>query len=234
MMHDRSGGGPMKVADMLKQIRDFERQQRKRDRWRVKMLMQAVQDGDSEWFYDNLTADMMPWEMALRALAKLPEIPIDFQQAFRSAWIETKQLPLKVRSHSLLCKVLRMTFPPYTGPAVRLFRGACFNEHQNRSYSLSWTTDRSTGERFAKDHAFAQCGGNVLLETLAPTAAIITQIKYPEPLTDAEREQLLRQYPGLQIHEFHDEREFLVDRRNLGTITVAQRFFDAYDESKLD
>jgi hypothetical protein len=68
-----------------KQIREYNRQQRKHDRWRVKRLMQAIQANDVMSFHNNLTADLMPWGAALRALAKLPEIPIAFQQAFQGA-----------------------------------------------------------------------------------------------------------------------------------------------------
>jgi hypothetical protein len=129
-------------------------------------------------------------------------------------------MSLKVNNLSLLCAVLRKTFPPYTGAPVRLFRGASSTEHRNRTYGVSWTADRSTAERFARDYSYF---GSVVLETLAPTAAIIAQVPYPEPITDAERQELLREHPALLIQEYHDEREFLVDRRQLETVTVALR-----------
>jgi hypothetical protein len=209
--------------EFLKQHRAQEREQRKRDRQRVTRLLKAIQQGDSESFYNNLTADVMPWEMALRRLAKLRDVPLEFQQAFQSAWIETKTIPLKVRSHSILCAALRVMFSPYVGPAVQLFRGAGFTEAKRRCYSLSWTVDRVTAERFARDYS-ALSSGSVVLETIAPPAAIIAQVSYPEPLTGAEREEILRAHPNAQISEYHDEREFLVDRRRLERIIVAQRF----------
>jgi hypothetical protein len=214
------------TADFLRQIRDEERRQRKLDRQRVTWLMEAVQNGNVESFYNNLTADMMPWEMTLRRLAKLQNVPVDFQKAFQSAWIETKHIPLKVQSHSVLCAALRVMFPPYTGPAIRLFRGASCNEVRGRRYSLSWTDDRATAERFARGYSQVPHGG-VILETIAPPTAIIAQMEYPEPWTNAEREEILREHPNVTFNEYHDEREFLVDRRGLGTVTVVQRFTGA-------
>jgi hypothetical protein len=46
----------------------------------------------------------------------------------------------------------------------------------------------------------------------------------PQPWTDAEREEILREAPNATFDEYHHEREFLVDRRRLETVTVAQRF----------
>src|SRR6516162_10477436 len=114
-------------------------------------------------------------------------------------------------------------FPLYTGPAVRLFRGAGFNEFRRRQYSLSWTDDRAAAERFARDYS-GLLHGSVVLETVAPAAAIIAKIEYPEPWTNSEREEILREHPNTRFDEYHDEREFLVDRRELGTVTVAQQF----------
>jgi hypothetical protein len=85
---------------------------------------------------------------------------------------------------------------------------------------VSWTADRGTAERFARDYSHF---GSVVLETLAPTAAIIAQVSYPEPVSDAERDELLREHPNLQIDEYHEECEFLVDRRKLEMVTVALR-----------
>ena len=211
------------TADTLKQIRDQERHQCKLDRQRVTWLLKAIQNGEVESFYHNLTADTMPWDMALRQIAKLQDVPVEFQKAFQSAWIATKCIPLKTRNHSILCAALRTMFPLYTGPAVRLFRGAGFNEFRRRQYSLSWTDDRATAERFARDYS-GLLHGSVVLETVAPAAAIIAKIEYPEPWTNSEREEILREHPNTRFDEYHDEREFLVDRRELGTVTIAQQF----------
>jgi hypothetical protein len=101
---------------------------RKRDRQRVKRMMEDIKNGRVEGFYNNLTADGMPWELALRHLAKVQVVPVEFQEVFQSAWRETKHIPLGIRNHSVLCAALRVMFPPYTGPAVQLFRGAHHNE----------------------------------------------------------------------------------------------------------
>ena len=181
--------------DRLKRYRDEQRDQRELDRQRVTLLVEAVKNGHWENIYYILTADGMPWEMALRRLTKLRAVPAVSQQAFSRAWMESKSVPLKVRNYSILCAALRVMLPPYTGPAVRLFRGACFNEVQRRQYSVSWTDDRSVAERFARDYS-EMAHGSVILETSAPPAAIIGQMEYPGPLTDAEREEFLHEHPN--------------------------------------
>jgi hypothetical protein len=43
-------------------------------------------------------------------------------------------------------------------------------------------------------------------------------MEYPQPWTDAEREEILREHPNARFDEYHHEREFLVDRRALETV----------------
>jgi hypothetical protein len=203
--------------------REFLKQERKQNRQRVAHLMKAIERNDWRRVYDNMTADMFPWAMALSQLAKLQDVPAEIQETFQSAWIETKTVPAQVNNHRLVCAALRVMLPPYTGPAVRLFRGAGFNEHRKRQYSLSWTEDYATAERFARDYSVMH-SGSVILETVAPPAAIIAKVKYPEPYTEAEREEM--RLGNIRFDEYHEEREFLVDRRGLGVgaVTVVQRF----------
>jgi hypothetical protein len=66
--------------------------------------------------------------------------------------------------------------------------------------------------------------GSVLLETLAPPAAIICAVDYPEPLTQIEMEKLKREHPNVEINGLHEEREYVVDRRHLNAVIVLRRF----------
>jgi hypothetical protein len=67
-------------------------------------------------------------------------------------------------------------------------------------------------------------GGSVLLETLAPSVGIICAVDYPKPPTQDEIEKLKRGHPNVEINEFHEEREYVVDRRHLDAVTVVRRY----------
>jgi len=64
----------------------------------------------------------------------------------------------------------------------------------------------------------------VLLETLAPPAAIICAVDYPEPATQDEIEKLKREHPNADFDEFHEEREYVIDRRHLNAVIVVRRY----------
>ena len=142
------------------------------------------------------------------------------QGALQDAWISAKHVPREVDDHPLVCAVARVMLPAYAGPAVRLFRGACLLERQRRVYGVAWTADIAVAESFAKDYQEDLPGGSVVLETLAPSAAIICKMSYPEPFTAEERAANARAH----FEEFHDEREHIVDRRLLKAVTVVRHF----------
>src|SRR5450631_2075725 len=97
------------------------------------------------------------------------------------------------------------------------------------SYGLSWSADVACATRFA-DGRRVWTGGSVLLETLAAPKAIICKITYPKPLTQKEIKALKRKYPGITIDEFHDEQEYLVDRRYLDVVKVVRRYAQTFPE----
>ena len=189
------------------------------DRERIKLLMEAYWAGDADRFRDNMTSDLFPWRLALKEFVKLSSVPPQMQSAFQTAWIWAKHLPREVDDHPLVCAVARVMLPAYAGPAVRLFRGACLLERQRRIYGLSWAADIAVAESFAKDYQEDLPGDSVVLETLAPSAAIICEMSYPEPFTAEERAS----NASAHFEEFHDEREYIVDRRLLKAVTVVRR-----------
>lgn len=155
--------------------KDQRADERRRDLERITFLMEDYRTGNVDRFYQNMIADLFPWALALKEFVKLSSVPPEMQQAFRMAWVECKNVPLQANNHPLVCAAARVMLPAYTGPAVRLFRGACLNEHRRRAYSLSWTAEIDEAEFFAKERQ-EWSGGSVVLETLAPPAAIICQI----------------------------------------------------------
>jgi hypothetical protein len=109
---------------------------------------------------------------------------------------------------------LRILFPRYHGPAVRLFRGADSREARlhNNLYGASWSASIEEADWFAREY---QCrlGGSVVLETLAPASAIISAPAINGP-----------HWENLDGTRLYDEKEYLVDGRRLRTVTVARRY----------
>jgi hypothetical protein len=88
---------------------------------------------------------------------------------------------------------------------------------------MSWSADVSIAEWFARERQVHD-GGSVLLETLAPPAAIICVVDYPKPFTKQEIARIKREHPHAEMIEFHEEREYVVDRRYLKGVAVVRRY----------
>ena len=181
----------------------------------VEPLIEAYRAENVLRFYEIGTCDNISWKRVFRRLLKLPTPSPDMQCAFERLWMEHKCMALVVGNHRLVVAVARKLLTPYCGPAVRLFRGTHRQERQYHRYGLSWTADRVVAERFAQPiHGV----DGIVLETLAPPQAIIHQMNYPKPITDQERAGILRECPDTHFDEYHDEREYLVDRKFLTAV----------------
>jgi hypothetical protein len=190
-------------------------------------FVQACRNSDATGFYeavDLINAAVGGWTVAMRKFAEtVRSVSPEIKSAFRDVWIESKMLPLGVGDHRALCDAVRVLLPRYLGPTVRLFRGAGAEERRRRLYGICWSSDIAVADRFAQQRQ-SWDGGSVLLETVAPEPAIISAIDYPNPLTREEIRTLKRKYPDVHISEFHDEREYIVDRRYLNAVTVVRRY----------
>ncbi len=147
----------------------------------------------------------------------------EIRSAFLDIWIESKMLPLHVGNHRVLSDAMRILLPSYNGPPVRLFRGTGALGRRRRIYGLSWSADAAVAERFALERR-QWPGGSVLLETLAPPEAIICQVNYPPSYTQDEIEDLRRECPDGIIVDYHQEMEYVVDRRHLNGVHVVRRY----------
>lgn len=196
-------------------------EERRQERERLDLLMHDYRAGDVDRFLHNMTWDDFPWALALKWFAKLTSVPAEMQEAFQFAWIEYKQIS-RVNNQPLICAAARVMLPPYTGPAVLLFRGASLLERRRRAYGVSWTDSLAAAEDFAKDYQVWP-GGSVVLETLASPAAIVGKMPYPKPFTEEERAQ----YPGAHFLKRHEEREYIVDRRQLTRVKVIRHLPEA-------
>jgi hypothetical protein len=209
--------------DFLEAIRE----ERRRDKALAAQLVKAIRDGNAEAFESAagslFDGSVRGWTIAFRQIVReRPAIIPEIRRAFLAAWIETKSIRLQVGDDRAVIAGLRVLLPPWHGGAKRLFRGARFTERRRRIYGMSWTTSIAAAERFARDRRFLE--DSVVLETSAPARAIIAAIKYPKPFTPVEIKRIRRDDPTAHFSEYHDEREYIVDRRHLTDIKVVRRY----------
>jgi hypothetical protein len=138
-------------------------------------------------------------------LAVTPSPPLPSKYAFHIALVtQGRWLRETLGDDALLLDVLVNLLPGYSGPPVELFRGEMWSNHETQSYGVSWTTDRSMAEMFARGLNRCPQTGGVLLRTVAPASAILAAPN------DHSR------YLG--------ELEYIVDRRALTQVEVLERY----------
>jgi len=190
------------------------RQDRAKARAAAKALLKAGQAGDdSEFLYQlhQLRNSIYGGTLAMRQIARLGRVSKEIQCAFALIWTTDRHLPC-ADSRAFL-DAMRILFPPYQGPAMRLFRGAAADEARKRKfYGLSWTTDFETADYFAKQYEDTQIGG-VVFETLAPPESIISAPCLDAPYYETENGERM-----------YDESEYLVDGRRLAIVKIAHRY----------
>jgi hypothetical protein len=217
----------VKLSEYPKNIQRQIRAERKHLRLHLNALLDALKCGDAERFYElAYPYDNYPdfWPSAFRAIDRdISEVTPEIQYAFQSVWIQTKMLASRIENNRMLCRVLRVLMRQYKGDEeLRLFRGAGAGELRRRAYGISWTENLSAAEEFAEGYR-VHPGGSVVLETVAPPAAIIAAVEYPSPMTEAEKAELP---PNVKVVEYHEEREYLVERRLLRprSVKVLRRY----------
>jgi hypothetical protein len=172
---------------------------------------QAGDDGEFLYHLHQLRNSMYGGTLAMRQIARLGRVSKEIQSAFALIWTADRHLPC-ADSRAFL-DAMRVLFPPYQGPAMRLFRGAAADEARKRKfYGPSWTTDFETADYFAKQCEDTQIGG-VVLETLAPPESIISAPGLDAPYYETENGERM-----------YDESEYLVDGRRLVSVKIAHRY----------
>jgi hypothetical protein len=217
-------GHAVKLSEYPEDIQRRIRAERRSERLHAKALVEACRRGDAARFYHlAYPYDEYPnfWPRALHAIVReISEVKPDIQDAFLKVWVQTKMLGLRVDNNRTLCRALRVLTPGYKGEALRLFRGTGAGERRRAAYGVSWTSDLSAAEGFAESYR-DWSGGSIVLETVAPPEAIISAVEYPPPITEAEKAELP---PNVKVVEYHEEREYLVERRLLGPVKVLRRY----------
>jgi hypothetical protein len=208
---------------------EYLRGERRAAKNAAQIFTRACQTGDVETFYvavDQINLVVGGWLLAMRKVVReVRVVSPGIQAAFHRVWTESKMLSLDVGNHRVLCGAARLLLPKYSGPAVRLFRGAAAVEAQRRTYGLAWSTDVKVAEKFALGRRVMD-SGSVLLETLAAPEAIISEIN---STPRREIKKLRRMYPDRVFEENYNEHEYVVDRRYLNAVSVVRR----YEQSSL-
>src|SRR4051794_40379006 len=173
------------------------RAERDRDRRMARAFAAACANGDVRALYgitDVLGGECIDgWRLALKKILRQGPPSRHVQMTLLQIWIESKSVRLRVGDDLLTLKALRLLLPSYDGPPVRLYRGENVLNWRRRTYGMSWTADLKVARRFARrlTHVSLE-GGSLLLETLAPSEAIISTSHL--------------------IEDHYKEQEYIVDR----------------------
>lgn len=192
--------------ELVAKIRQQQSQQRRSDKKAAMTFVEACKAGDAERVYDLAEylgeETLSGWSIAIRKIAnERPDLSPHVREALLAYWAQHKGSAMG-SDYRALRIALQLMMPPYSGSAMRVYRGASANECRRRIYGFSWTSDISIARSFALE---ARCcpGGSVLTETVAPPEAIICAVGL-----DGGREEC----------------EYVVDRKLLSRITVVERF----------
>jgi hypothetical protein len=203
---------------------DFLRLERRAAKDAAEEFLRACESGDVDAFWtaaDRVAEAGDGWLSAFRKLiSKGRPVSQEIQNAFQQFWIQSKDFPRRIGNDRVLCDAVRILLPPYHGPGLLLYRGTTAGERRRRTYGLSWSDDLISAEDFAR-----RCSADdgIVLETLAPPDAILAAIRYSKPFDASEIEQVKHESPNAAIHEYHHEREYVIDRRHLGPVSVVRR-----------
>ena len=186
-------------------------EERRRERSGARAFFDACVAGDAEALLaaaDLLFETPDGWRLAMRKVGRLPHVSEEIRAAFLNVWIASNQLPLRVGHRPTLAKALEVLLPSAGHPstqAIRLYRGTSAYERERRLYGFSWTTEIEIARTFAEARRPGNPGGAVLLETVAPPAAILL-VREPE--------------------NCYDEGEVVVNPLKLRLIRVVERLSD--------
>ena len=198
-----------------KDLQEHLRRERRQARAAAKTFAEACRSGDLALFgnaYEQFRYLPDGWTYALREVAHLKRVDKNIQNEFQLLWFDSR-VGLNCDDKNALLDALRVLFPRYRGPAVRLFRGASEREGRARKlFGPSWSKEMEEADWFARQYQTAP-GGSVVLETKAPQKAIIFTPGFAGPFW--LNEDGTRRY---------DESEYLVDGRRLRRVTVSRRY----------
>jgi hypothetical protein len=191
---------------MKRFIAAFTASERQAEKAAISGFVNAAIAGDPEAFVAAVEAvdRRCAWRKAMAAISRR-HVPDQLRARLVFFWQQNgDSLRCEVGDDLALIGGLRALLPSYSGQPKRLFRGETFFNRRRRTYGLSWTDEIEVAEHFAK-FAAKMSGEGCLLETVARPEAIICS-------------------PAELSERFEVEREYLIDRRQLGRVAVLTRF----------
>lgn len=184
------------------------RQKQRRNREAVRNFAEAVRTANGELLVKAIDVidQQYVWPAAMRAVSKTSCRSTDFRRRLLRLWLSSgDHIRDETGNDLVITKALIAMLPRYKGRAIKLYRGETFSKHKRRTYGIAWTASVVVARHFASEQLRrAAMGGSVLIETLAPPEAIICA-------------------PAL-IDASYGEREYLIDRRQLRSVTVVEQF----------
>jgi hypothetical protein len=136
--------------DIRAKIREEQRRQRRSDRKAAMTFVEACKAGDAERVYDlaeHLGEETLSgWSIAIGKIAnERPDLSPHVREALLAYWAQHRGSSMGL-DHKALRIALRVMMPPYSGSAMRVYRGASANERRRRIYGFSWTSDISIAQ----------------------------------------------------------------------------------------
>jgi hypothetical protein len=195
------------AAPTIEEFRKALAKERRQSSTAAKMFEMACRSGDVDAVLqavDLINESVDGWRLAMLRAGRLPDIDEAVRNAFLGVWVESKTLPLSVGDRRTLTNALYRLMPRSNVPAaLRLYRGAGWEERRRRVYGFCWTTQLEIARGFA-EHWRQSAAGGVILETIASPEAVF----------------LVREDQG---DGYYEEAEVVVDPFKLQKITVAER-----------
>lgn len=113
------------------------------------------------------------WGKAVPYLMSV-EVTAALSDGFYAAWITHGEIMrASIGNDHDLVNVLRLWAPPYSGGAVKLYRGESFSRYNEGRVGLCWTQKRAVAECFGSAWQAINPGGGLLLCAEFPATAII-------------------------------------------------------------
>lgn len=129
----------------------------------------------------------------------------DERKSFLSFWVVSGWIMReKVKDDCSLCDVLRNLLPPYEGSEMTLYRGEIATQYDNEVIGFAWTTKYEKARGYARGLHSLQPGGGILLESLVPAEAIISDLR--------------------ELSHIRKEFEIVVDPQGLNQVRPMERF----------
>lgn len=180
---------------------------RQREQEAITAFVDAVQDTSASLEHALNALEMTgTWVKAMLAVARAPTLTDEARLQFLECWLtHGNSIRGHVNDDLVLIQGLRALLPRHQGRRTFiLYRGDSAFNRQRRSYGLSWSTSADTARSFANGLWSTFNGGAVVLRACVPASAIIcAPVKF-----GGDR---------------YAEKEYLVDRRRLGRVTIIER-----------